>query len=143
MKLFASYKYIALVLLSTASFSRYSSCNAWVPHHALSHTSQTRIRSQQSPSLIRVVSKHLDAPAATTTLGVASHQSSSSSSSSTTGGTGGGAIHAEDFPQLGEDGIWHIQNKIQHTNFLEANKNRLVVMKVFAPWCRACKGMYM
>ena len=49
---------------------------------------------------------------------------------------------ADEFPQLGEDGIWHIQNKVQHRNFLEANKNRLVVLKVFAPWCRACKGAY-
>ncbi|GKY93933.1 hypothetical protein MPSEU_000360200 [Mayamaea pseudoterrestris] len=42
---------------------------------------------------------------------------------------------------LGEDGIYQIENEQQHQTFMEANKDKLVVMKVFAPWCRACKGL--
>eukprot|EP00977_Amphora_coffeiformis_P008960 scaffold2030_cov131-Amphora_coffeaeformis.AAC.2 len=53
------------------------------------------------------------------------------SSSSTTGG----------FPELGEDGIYRINNKEEHQAFLQENKDKLVIFKVFAPWCRACKGL--
>lgn len=45
------------------------------------------------------------------------------------------------FPELGDDGLYHILNREQHTAFLEANKDKLIVLKVYAPWCRACKGL--
>ena len=44
-------------------------------------------------------------------------------------------------PQLGEDGIYRINSKDEHQAFLQANKDKLVVMKIYAPWCRACKGL--
>jgi len=61
----------------------------------------------------------------------ASSESSSSASSS-----GGGGM-----PELGEDGVYHISNKEQHINFVEANSDKLIVVKFYAPWCRACKGL--
>lgn len=45
------------------------------------------------------------------------------------------------FPELGKDGLYKIMNKEQHLNFLEANPDKIVVLKFFAPWCRACKGL--
>eukprot|EP00522_Entomoneis_paludosa_P005427 CAMPEP_0172473534 /NCGR_PEP_ID=MMETSP1065-20121228/68903_1 /TAXON_ID=265537 /ORGANISM="Amphiprora paludosa, Strain CCMP125" /LENGTH=660 /DNA_ID=CAMNT_0013231709 /DNA_START=550 /DNA_END=2532 /DNA_ORIENTATION=+ len=45
------------------------------------------------------------------------------------------------FPRLGDDGVYDIKNKEEHQAFLEANKDKLVVLKVYAPWCRACKGL--
>mmetsp|Transcript_18737 Transcript_18737/g.40326 ORF Transcript_18737/g.40326 Transcript_18737/m.40326 type:complete len:687 (-) Transcript_18737:311-2371(-) len=45
------------------------------------------------------------------------------------------------FPRLGDDGVYDIKNREEHQAFLEANKDKLIVMKVFAPWCRACKGL--
>ena len=45
------------------------------------------------------------------------------------------------FPQLGEDGIYRINNKEEHQAFLQANTDKLIVLKIFAPWCRACKGL--
>lgn len=47
----------------------------------------------------------------------------------------------DDFPILGDDGIWHIESKTQHANFLDKHRDKLVILKVFAPWCRACKGL--
>lgn len=44
-------------------------------------------------------------------------------------------------PELGGDGIFHIDNKKQHTDLLQESKDSIVVLKVFAPWCRACKGL--
>lgn len=44
-------------------------------------------------------------------------------------------------PELGEDGVYHIANEEQHKALLQAFPDKLVVMKVFAPWCRACKGL--
>lgn len=46
-----------------------------------------------------------------------------------------------DFPLLGDDGVYRLENKEQHTALLAANPEKLVVLKVFAPWCRACKGL--
>ena len=45
------------------------------------------------------------------------------------------------FPVLRDDGVYEITNKQEHQAFLEANQDKLVVLKVFAPWCRACKGL--
>lgn len=77
----------------------------------------------------------------------------------------------EILPELGRDGVYHITNPEQHKYVLfwkfklpllfpisstfnppppffsshraliEANQDKLMVMKVFAPWCKACKGL--
>mmetsp|Transcript_9366 Transcript_9366/g.21220 ORF Transcript_9366/g.21220 Transcript_9366/m.21220 type:complete len:644 (-) Transcript_9366:1804-3735(-) len=45
------------------------------------------------------------------------------------------------FPtQLG-NGIWDIQTPEQHTAWLDANSDKIMVIKFFAPWCRACKSV--
>jgi len=44
-------------------------------------------------------------------------------------------------PELGDDGIYHLTTPEQHAALLEACKDKLVILKVFAPWCRACKGL--
>lgn len=41
----------------------------------------------------------------------------------------------------GSDGIYNLATGDQHKAFLQANSDKLVIMKVFAPWCRACKGL--
>jgi len=63
----------------------------------------------------------------------ATSPSSASTSTTTTTATG--------VPELGEDGIYRINNKEEHQALLHQNKDKLVIFKVFAPWCRACKGL--
>jgi len=43
--------------------------------------------------------------------------------------------------QRGEDGIWQLTTKEEHAEFLAEHPKELVVMKFFAPWCRACKAL--
>eukprot|EP00980_Cylindrotheca_fusiformis_P004571 scaffold977_cov128-Cylindrotheca_fusiformis.AAC.7 len=51
------------------------------------------------------------------------------------------SIVTKSLPELGKDGIYHISTPEQHKALIEANMDKLIVMKVFAPWCRACKGL--
>lgn len=39
-------------------------------------------------------------------------------------------------PPLGADGVYHISDEQEHAALLQANPDKIVVMKVFAPWCR-------
>lgn len=49
-------------------------------------------------------------------------------------------IHAESAEENG--GVYKILSKTQYMNFLTSvAKNRIVVLKIFAPWCRACKAL--
>lgn len=51
-------------------------------------------------------------------------------------------INVEDFEAMkGTDGIYELPNGEVHKSFLQANSDKLVIMKVYAPWCRACKGL--
>ena len=43
-------------------------------------------------------------------------------------------------PQLGH-GIHLINNQAEHAAFLAEHSDKLIVLKVYAPWCRACKGL--
>lgn len=44
-------------------------------------------------------------------------------------------------PEMDKDGLYCIENAEQHKAFLEANQDKIVVLKFYAPWCRACKGL--
>mmetsp|Transcript_21913 Transcript_21913/g.52142 ORF Transcript_21913/g.52142 Transcript_21913/m.52142 type:complete len:702 (+) Transcript_21913:176-2281(+) len=44
-------------------------------------------------------------------------------------------------PEFGADGMYHITNEAEYKAVLEHNKDKLIVLKVFAPWCKACKGL--
>jgi thiol-disulfide isomerase/thioredoxin len=44
-------------------------------------------------------------------------------------------------PLLGDDGIYHITNREEYDALLQANPDQIIVLKVYAPWCRACKGL--
>mmetsp|Transcript_5342 Transcript_5342/g.15580 ORF Transcript_5342/g.15580 Transcript_5342/m.15580 type:complete len:676 (-) Transcript_5342:327-2354(-) len=46
-----------------------------------------------------------------------------------------------EIPVADENGIYEIKNKEQHQAFLKANPDKVVVLKFYAPWCRACKGL--
>jgi calmodulin len=83
-----------------------------------------------------------------TTLEEAASSSSSASSSQTLPLANGSAATASEEGVLpleglerGTDGIYRITNKEEHAALLAAHPDKLVVLKVFAPWCRACKGL--
>jgi len=44
-------------------------------------------------------------------------------------------------PEIGRDGIYHIDTSEQYIAFLKANPNKLAIVKIFAPWCKACKAI--
>eukprot|EP00562_Extubocellulus_spinifer_P004452 CAMPEP_0178529646 /NCGR_PEP_ID=MMETSP0696-20121128/32440_1 /TAXON_ID=265572 /ORGANISM="Extubocellulus spinifer, Strain CCMP396" /LENGTH=654 /DNA_ID=CAMNT_0020161367 /DNA_START=147 /DNA_END=2111 /DNA_ORIENTATION=- len=44
-------------------------------------------------------------------------------------------------PEMDSDGLYNIENADQHKAFLAANPDKIVVLKFYAPWCRACKGL--
>lgn len=46
-----------------------------------------------------------------------------------------------EFPSQNEHGIYEIINADQHNAWLKANPDKLMVIKFFAPWCRACKSV--
>ncbi len=46
-----------------------------------------------------------------------------------------------EFPTMNEHGIYEILNADQHNAWLKANPDKLMVIKFFAPWCRACKSV--
>lgn len=46
-----------------------------------------------------------------------------------------------EFPSMNEHGIYEILNADQHNAWLKANPDKLMVIKFFAPWCRACKSV--
>lgn len=46
-----------------------------------------------------------------------------------------------DMPVLGKDGVYKVKNQAQHAALLKAHDEKIVILKCFAPWCRACKGL--
>jgi len=44
-------------------------------------------------------------------------------------------------PKVGEDGMYHIANEAEYRSLLEANPDKLIVLKVYSEWCKTCKAM--
>jgi len=44
-------------------------------------------------------------------------------------------------PKLGNNGLYELVTKEDHLALVEANPDKIVIIKVYAPWCRACKGL--
>jgi len=44
-------------------------------------------------------------------------------------------------PKIGKDGLYHITTEEEYRILLEENPDKLVVLKVFSPWCKTCKAM--
>jgi thioredoxin-like negative regulator of GroEL len=48
----------------------------------------------------------------------------------------------DDMPALGDDGIYQIETQAQYAALLQGvGKDQIVILKCFAPWCRACKAL--
>lgn len=48
---------------------------------------------------------------------------------------------ASTLPKIGQDGLFHITNEEEYRSLLEANPDKLIVLKVFSTWCKTCKAM--
>mmetsp|Transcript_19156 Transcript_19156/g.46253 ORF Transcript_19156/g.46253 Transcript_19156/m.46253 type:complete len:686 (-) Transcript_19156:74-2131(-) len=44
-------------------------------------------------------------------------------------------------PEIGKEGVYHLTNEGEFRALMNANTDKLVILKVFAPWCKACKGL--
>jgi thioredoxin-like negative regulator of GroEL len=46
-----------------------------------------------------------------------------------------------DLPTLGNHGIYHIRDAAEHAALVRNFKNQILVVKCYAPWCKACKAL--
>jgi len=44
-------------------------------------------------------------------------------------------------PKLGKNGLYVITNEEEYRTLLDHNADKLIVLKVFAPWCKTCKAL--
>lgn len=53
------------------------------------------------------------------------------------------AVPDADMPPYGEDGLYHIgiETAAEHAALLAKYPDQIIVLKCYAPWCRACKGL--
>ena len=49
--------------------------------------------------------------------------------------------HQQQLPKLGKNGLYQITNEVEYRTLLEHNADKLIVLKVFAPWCKTCKAL--
>jgi len=47
----------------------------------------------------------------------------------------------EEYPKQLANGLFDIENADQHNAWLKANPDKLMAIKFYAPWCRACKSV--
>lgn len=44
-------------------------------------------------------------------------------------------------PKVGKDGMYHITNEEEYRALVDANPDKLIVLKVYSTWCKTCKAM--
>jgi len=54
---------------------------------------------------------------------------------------GGDPLSSLPFPVLNREGVYDIKNQKEYQAFFRDNKDKLVVLKIFAPWCKSCKAL--
>jgi len=47
----------------------------------------------------------------------------------------------QNIPKLGKNGLYLITNEEEYRTLLNHNADKLIVLKVFAPWCKTCKAL--
>eukprot|EP00533_Pseudo-nitzschia_delicatissima_P002619 CAMPEP_0116086690 /NCGR_PEP_ID=MMETSP0327-20121206/4985_1 /TAXON_ID=44447 /ORGANISM="Pseudo-nitzschia delicatissima, Strain B596" /LENGTH=274 /DNA_ID=CAMNT_0003577749 /DNA_START=146 /DNA_END=970 /DNA_ORIENTATION=+ len=48
---------------------------------------------------------------------------------------------ANKLPKVGRDGLYHITTEEEYRSILTENPDKLIIVKVFSPWCKTCKAM--
>lgn len=44
-------------------------------------------------------------------------------------------------PTIGTDGLYHITTEEEYRSLMEENPDKLIVLKIFSPWCKSCKAL--
>lgn len=52
-----------------------------------------------------------------------------------------GKQEQQNIPKLGKNGLYLITNEEEYRTLLNHNADKLIVLKVFAPWCKTCKAL--
>jgi len=52
-----------------------------------------------------------------------------------------GKQEQQQIPKLGKNGLYLITNEEEYRTLLNHNADKLIVLKVFAPWCKTCKAL--
>jgi len=52
-----------------------------------------------------------------------------------------GKQEQQKIPKLGKNGLYLITNEEEYRTLLNHNADKLIVLKVFAPWCKTCKAL--
>lgn len=48
---------------------------------------------------------------------------------------------ANKLPKVGEDGMYHIASEEEYRALVDANHDKLIVLKIYSTWCKTCKAM--
>jgi len=53
----------------------------------------------------------------------------------------GTSFESAEIPKVGKDGLYHITTEEEYRSILEEHPDKLIILKVFSPWCKTCKAM--
>jgi calmodulin len=99
------------------------------------------LRQKQRLDQQRPLSSALSVSMAPTEQALSTNEAASSSSSSNNSEQGSGSATLALPPRDADTGVWNLSTPDDHEALMAASKEKLVILKVFAPWCRACKGL--